>query len=361
MTLPRPARARRPRAAALILVGLAALGLVAIAPAAEPGDAPLPAGAFDVEVRATPLTSFKRGSPETRFGALEWLGGLELSSPVRHFGAFSGIATADKGRDLLLLTDNGFWLAARLESGPDGKPLAVGSARMAVMRDSDGRPLLGKDDADAESLAIRPAEGGFEALVGFEERHRVLRFRATGPFPGGVLGTRGERFAALWNEQKPMRWSKGLESLAIVPPGLMGDAVAVGLSEAPPRGERLGYGYIFRPRGFDRFRFVLRDDYDPTDATFTPEGDLLVLERRFTIASGVGARIRRVRAGTIAPGAVVDAEVIFEADLSDQIDNMEGIALDVAEDGRRILTLVSDDNRSILQRTLLLRFRLRDD
>ena len=44
-----------------------------------------------------------------------------------------------------------------------------------------------------------------------------------------------------------------------------------------------------------------------------------------------------------------------------QIDNMEGLAVDTDANGETILTLISDDNRSILQRTLLLRFRLRGD
>jgi hypothetical protein len=59
----------------------------------------------------------------------------------------------------------------------------------------------------------------------------------------------------------------------------------------------------------------------------------------------------------IKPGAVLDGPVIFEANLGDQIDNMEGLAVH-RSDGQTVLTLVSDDNLSPLQRTLLLQFTL---
>jgi len=69
-------------------------------------------------------------------------------------------------------------------------------------------------------------------------------------------------------------------------------------------------------------------------------------------------RIRRLAQSNIKPGAVVDGSVLIEADLGYQIDNMEGIAVHRAANGDTILTLVSDDNFSAIQRTLLLQFAL---
>ena len=66
---------------------------------------------------------------------------------------------------------------------------------------------------------------------------------------------------------------------------------------------------------------------------------------------------RRIAGETIRPGAVLDGEVLIEVGLPHQIDNMEGIAVSPHPRGHRI-TLVSDDNRSLLQRTLLLEFLL---
>jgi hypothetical protein len=89
-----------------------------------------------------------------------------------------------------------------------------------------------------------------------------------------------------------------------------------------------------------------------------PSGELLVLERKFSWLSGIGIRIRRIALDTLEPGAVVDGPSIFEADLGNEVDNMEGIDAHVTGEGDTVLTMVSDDNFSMLQRTLLLQFRL---
>ena len=52
--------------------------------------------------------------------------------------------------------------------------------------------------------------------------------------------------------------------------------------------------------------------------------------------------------------------MLFDADGSYNIDNMEGVAVHRNGDGATILTLISDDNFSFFQRTLLLQFALAD-
>jgi hypothetical protein len=89
-----------------------------------------------------------------------------------------------------------------------------------------------------------------------------------------------------------------------------------------------------------------------------PDGDLLLLERRFNIADGIGMRIRRIGAAEITPGAVADGEVLLTADFGYQIDNMEGLDTFQAPDGTSHVIVVSDDNHSILERNLMLEFRL---
>ena len=89
-----------------------------------------------------------------------------------------------------------------------------------------------------------------------------------------------------------------------------------------------------------------------------PSGDLLLLERKFSWLGGIGIRIRRIPLASVAPGAVVDGPSIFDADLGNEIDNLEGIDAHVTSDGDTVLTLVSDDNFSLIQRNLLLQFTL---
>ncbi len=102
------------------------------------------------------------------------------------------------------------------------------------------------------------------------------------------------------------------------------------------------------------------NDFDVSDAVLLPSGELLVLERKFSWLTGVGIRIRRIALKSVAPGAVVDGPSIFDADPGHEIDNMEGIDAHVTSEGDTVLTLVSDDNFSMIQRTLLLQFRLVD-
>jgi hypothetical protein len=83
-----------------------------------------------------------------------------------------------------------------------------------------------------------------------------------------------------------------------------------------------------------------------------------VLERKYSLFSGVGIRIRRIALASIAPGALVDGPAIFNADLGQEIDNMEGIDAHVTAEGDTVLTMVSDDNFSMIQRTLLLQFTI---
>ena len=50
--------------------------------------------------------------------------------------------------------------------------------------------------------------------------------------------------------------------------------------------------------------------------------------------------------------------VLIEADMGYQIDNMEALGVHRTPDNELVLTLVSDDNFSFLQRTILLQFTM---
>ena len=102
-------------------------------------------------------------------------------------------------------------------------------------------------------------------------------------------------------------------------------------------------------------------EFDITDGAFLPDGDLLLLERSFSMASGVKMRLRRIYGESIAKGAVADGPVLFEADMGYQIDNMEGLDVWTRADGAEMVSLISDDNHSILQRNIYLEFVLHDE
>ncbi|MDO9125950.1 MAG: esterase-like activity of phytase family protein, partial [Parvibaculum sp.] len=101
-----------------------------------------------------------------------------------------------------------------------------------------------------------------------------------------------------------------------------------------------------------------RAPYKPTDAALLPSGDLLLLERRFSMLAGVGMQLRLIDGNDIEEGAIVDGEVLLDVGQRYSIDNMEGLAVRADRNGDLLLYVISDDNFNPLQRTLLLMFRM---
>lgn len=304
-------------------------------------------------VEATAITAFHPGSTEARFGALEFVGGLELSASEPLFGAWSAIRFLPDGERFLGVLDTGHWLSGKIGRDAQGRLSGLSDVTIAPMLDADGRGDQSKYEVDAESLAIR----GDDVLVGYEQLHRVSGYRPLSaietarpfrmsfplPFPVGELRNNG-----------------GLETLALAPKTspLQGGLVTVAEKSVDGNGN-LFAGILDGPlKG--AFRVVAHDGFDVTDGAFLPDGDLLLLERRFTFASGVGLRIRRIDGASLKPGAVVDGEIILQAGMDEEIDNMEGLDVVRGADGSTRIILVSDDNHSILQRSLMLEFRLVD-
>jgi len=120
-------------------------------------------------------------------------------------------------------------------------------------------------------------------------------------------------------------------------------------------------GWILGGPRAGTFALVRSDDFDVTDAAFLAGGDLLVLERRYALFAGPAIRIRRIAAADLLPDTTVDGRIMVQADMGYQIDNMEGMALRPGAAGETRILLISDDNKSLLQRTILLEFALPAD
>ena len=88
-----------------------------------------------------------------------------------------------------------------------------------------------------------------------------------------------------------------------------------------------------------------------------PDGRLLVLNRWFGPPFRFANVLVLIDPRAIRPGAVVRGREIARLVAPLTHDNVEGVAATV-EGGRTIVWLVSDDNHSRWERTLLLKFRL---
>jgi hypothetical protein len=303
-----------------------------------------------IEVNARPIVSFDpRDHSHVRFGSLQYRSGLVLTSSFRGFGGLSAIRMLDaKGERFLALSDKGSWFTGRIVySGREMTALA--DVEAAPILGPDGRPAAARGWFDTESIAM----DGSTVYVGIERVNQVLRF----DFSKGFTRARGE-VVALPPAAKKLPYNKGLEALVIVPKGRPLGGTLIAISE---RGlDSQGNLIAFLIGGPTPGQFSVRrtNNFDVSDAVLLASGDLLVLERKFSWLSGIGIRIRRIPLKTIAPGALVDGPAIFEADLGHEIDNMEGIDAHVTEEGDTVLTMVSDDNFSLIQRTLILQFTL---
>ncbi|MBV9531597.1 MAG: esterase-like activity of phytase family protein [Bradyrhizobium sp.] len=308
-----------------------------------------PAAPVAITVNARPILVFDpRDRSRVRFGALNYRSGLVLSSSFTQFGGLSGIRLDAKGERFIALSDKGSWFTGRIVySGP--AMVGLKDVEAAPMLGPDGRPITTRGWYDSESLAL---DGAF-VYVGLERVNQVLRF----DFSKGFTRSHGE-VVPLPPAAKRLPYNKGIEALVFVPKEMPLAGTLIAISE---RGlDRDGNLVAFLLGGPSPGQFSVRrtQDYDASDAVLLASGDLLLLERKFSLRSGAGVRIRRLALKSIAPGALVDGPVIFEADLSQEIDNMEGIDAHVTEQGETVLTMISDDNFSLIQRNLLLQFTL---
>lgn len=319
-----------------------------VAPAASSGsasaDAPVP-----IEVKARPIPWFDRNDHDrVRFGALEYRSGLVLTSPFPRFGGLSGLRLDPKGERFISFSDHGHWFTGRIVY--DGRAMTgLADVESAPMLGPDGKPITARGWFDSESIAI---DGSF-VYIGLERVNKVLRF----DFSKGFTRARGE-VVPLPKAASRLPNNKGLEALVFVPSGQPLAGTLVAMSERGLDADGNLVGFLVGGPTPGQFSVRRTDDFDISDAVLLPAGDLLILERKFSWLSGVGIRIRRIPLTSVAPNAVIDGPAIFEADLANEVDNMEGIDAHVTEQGETVLTMVSDDNFSMIQRTLLLQFTL---
>ncbi|MBI5261045.1 MAG: esterase-like activity of phytase family protein [Bradyrhizobium sp.] len=304
-----------------------------------------------IDVNARPIPSFDpRDRSHVRFGALEYRSGLVLTSSYRGFGGLSGMRLDKNGERFIAISDKGGWFTGRIVYR-GREMVGLDDVEASPILGPDGRPITARGWYDSESIAL---DGSF-VYVGLERVNQLLRF----DFAKGFTRARGE-LMTLPSAARRLPNNKGLEGLVVVPKGLSLAGTLIAFSE---RGlDRDGNLIAFLIGGPRAGQFAIRrsENFDVADAVLLPSGELLILERKFSWLGGVAIRIRSLPLKSVAPGAIVDGPAIFHADLGQEIDNMEGIDAHVSADGETVLTLVSDDNFSMLQRTLLLQFALVD-
>jgi hypothetical protein len=329
-----------------LALSIAALSLI------TPVFAAGPTSIEPTEISARPISEFQIGRGEKKFGPLEFVGGLEMTSPARDFGALSAFRFLKPGNDFISVADTGFWFFGTITHDADRRPSGVKNFRMQQMVDASGQPIDRKWEVDAEGLAVKDGI----ATVGFERDQRVAQFKID---PDNMKAP--IRQLDYLVPAQELRQNRGFETVTHANPHGQHAGGLVVVSERSL--DEAGNVYAAIIEGPHKGVFTVRrdGDFDITDGAFLPDGDLLLLERSFSFARGVKMRLRRIYGESVEKGAVADGPVLMEADMGYQIDNMEGLDVWTRDEGALMVSLISDDNHSILQRNLYLEFILHQD
>lgn len=320
-------------------VPLLLLATLALAEAEPAGEA--------IPIHSVPVPLDPTDPAAVRVGKLEYRGGLHLTSEAARFGGLSALAVSGDGSQLTAVTDQGGWLTARMAYDERGWLKEVTDARMGLLHAPSGRPLAGKEFQDAESLARLP-DGSI--IVGFERVHRLWKYPAgPNPLDGNPIPMR------VPNQLYKAPPNGGIEALGSLWDGRLFALTEYWIDKDTVRGW-LGGG-----AGWWDIGYKFEGAYRPSDAGVMPNDDLAVLERAYNPNRGIiGIRIAHVRTEDLRKGAKFKGELLADLKPPLTLDNFEGIACRAGAGGESLLYLISDNNFSDKQRTLLMLFALTD-
>ncbi len=265
----------------------------------------------------------------------QYISSYTWNDPAEDFGGLSGIEVSEDGRTFTVIGDRGAIITGQFAR--DGAQISGVISTIQELKNVKGDALT-KFQSDAEGLAIR-ADG--RIFISFEQFHRVWTYR--NPESEAAWIPRHTDFEHLKNND-------GLEALAIGPDGTL---------YALPEKSNGGVITIYQYKGgvWDApYQIPQIDAFKAVGADFGPDGKLYLLERALTSVFGFQTQVRRfdIRAGKIGKG-----ELILRTS-SGTHDNLEGLSVWRDNTGDIRLTMISDDNFNILQRTEFVEYRLQE-
>jgi hypothetical protein len=280
----------------------------------------------------------------SQIGSLRFIGGVEMTSPDSRFGGFSGMVISPDGSKIWAVSDRGHWMSGEMHLNSAGLPVKLDGVKMAPLLSPDGTFVRGKSQSDAEELALAP-DGGM--VVSFERRHRLLAY----PGPNNPL-QHNPRLIELPPWLMNQKANSGAEAMTYLADGRL-------LVVAEGSGGNQTAAGVWDGVSWAELSYACRPGLKPTAAALLPNGDVVLLERGYSLATGLSVRVVRIKKANIAEGALLAPEVL--ADLSGSLpvmDNFEALAVRTSSQGA-MLYMLSDDNFSALQMTLMLLFEMR--
>jgi len=280
------------------------------------------ASPLDVHFNPVPL-GVSSESESSLPKSVKFVGGWHLTSTNSEFGGLSGLQRLPNG-DLLTVSDRGYFIS--IGASFDGV------ATMQPLLDSNGKVLTGKASGDAEGLAYKDGL----VFVSFERKHRVLAYN----LDRCGVAARGIKFAGSPEKELGQEIGKnvGAESLDVTTDGRI----------------RAGYETVV-------------DDQAPL-ITFENNGSVksevsyIPVPSNFKlVGADKGYHLLRAYDRDLGNRNIIrgpDLEFRLEPPMN--VDNFEGLTAQKLPSGKTRLYLISDDNYSARQRTLLYIFDIED-
>ena len=278
------------------------------------------------------------------FGSLTLLSAFQLVSKDKRFGGLSGLSVSADG-SLYAISDQGYWLSASMLLDPDGALKDLVDWRIAPILTTTKLPVRGRL-RDAEALA-QARDGSF--LVAFEGFHRIWRYSPP-PKTFESIPVSVQIPSAV--AQAPS--NGGIEALATLADGRL-----LIIAEELENPDGSVKAWVIDDGQFTELSYLPAKGFRVTDCAALNNGDVLVLERRYVPFGILSARLTRVKAGGLRPGAKLAGKELLKLEQPLAVENFEGIAVQQTSNGTMIF-IVSDDNYSSFQQTLLLQFLLPD-
>ena len=280
----------------------------------------------------------------TDYGALTFLSAFRLSSKDKRFGGLSGLSIGSDKR-FYAISDNGYWFSAQMVRDENDQLMNLVDWQIAPLLTRSGTAASGSL-RDAEALT-RTRDGSF--LVAFEGVHRIWRYAAPPLTMKSVPNT-----VQIPPEISRAPANGGMEGIASLPNGRL-----LILTEEFANRDGSFKGWLKSGDGDVELSYMPAPGFHVTDCAALDNGDVFVLERRYVPFGILSARVTLIKGEQVRAGAKLRGKELLKLEQPLAAENYEGIAVQRTPRGTMIF-IVSDDNYSSFQQTLLLQFLLPD-
>lgn len=258
----------------------------------------------------------------------------------------SALAWDGDERLLYALTDNGVLHHLRPGFDRDRRLVSVTLEATYRLSDGSGEPLQ-KTQSDSEGMFALNADNGVsgdtELVVSFEKVPRIMRYSPRGEYLSAyVLPTR------LRDQDAYSSDNQMLEAVTLHP-----EKGILAMAQRPMKGRRT---QLLHALSGESWEYLMESDKGNgvTAMEALPDGRIIFMERAWH--SLLSPLVVTLKEGRFTSAGKLEVKVLARLDSSKgwTLDNFEGLT---RHQGNRFF-MVSDDNKAMLQRTLLFYFEL---